>query len=183
MSTFISFWLIPVAEDLTLFQTMINSLAKANNAPVFTPHVTLYAGECTDLDDPAAMIDRATQGVSPMSLDINGMRYTEAFTKTLFVQFHSSQAVSDLSSALRATAARPSDYVLDPHLSLMYKHMPDASKKVIASALKFPRAHVRFDSVWASLAPDHTRSAEDVAKWVIVYRKSLSATRVTKDLK
>ena len=157
-----------------MFQSMIESLAGAHDAPVFAPHVTVYSGACDAADDPVSILDRVTRSLSPLRLKIEGIRYSVAYTKTLFVQFAPLPQLSALSADLRSAVASPCDYCFDPHLSLMYKGMPEAAKQSIAAAIRLPRPRVCFDALWAVRGPSGTSRAEDVAQWEVVARKSFA---------
>jgi hypothetical protein len=99
--------------------------------------------------------------------------YTDAFTKTLFVQFHPSELLSRMTETMRHLSARPSAYRLDPHLSLLYKHMERQDKERLATTIELPMSEVSFEAVWANASAGGTRTAEDVEGWQIVCRKGL----------
>jgi hypothetical protein len=43
--------------------------------------------------------------------------------------------------------ARPSDYILNPHLSLVYKRMPEARQKALCETLVVPLGTYVFDRI------------------------------------
>jgi hypothetical protein len=67
--------------------------------------------------------------VQEVCLQVDRILYTDAFTKILFVQFHPSALLSRIAETMRRLSVQPSAYRLDPHLSLMYKHMGDLAKQ------------------------------------------------------
>ncbi len=81
MKTKVSFWLIPSEEDRGFFQEIIDTLSQEYDAPSFTPHVTIYSGEYAP----------------GLSLKVDKLLYTGEFTKTLFVQFQSSEILRKIS--------------------------------------------------------------------------------------
>jgi Cyclic phosphodiesterase-like protein len=173
MLTRASFWLLPTATDRAFLQNLINDLAQAHESPVFEPHVTLYSGTYAP-DEPLDLIlAQAVDEVEPLPLRVDRISYTPQFTKTLFVQFCASPRLSRLSDRIRACSSRPSDYVLDPHLSLMYNHMSEAEQQRLAVSIQVPLDVVTFDEVCVTVTPTPTRSPQDVARWDIPWRHKL----------
>lgn len=169
----LSFWLVPSEQDRSFFEHLIDTLAQEHDAPSFVPHVTLYSGETTADDDPLDSIEKSTQGVKGLSLHVDSVLYTEQFTKTLFVQFHPSPLLRSISERMKHLSSKPSGYILNPHMSLMYKDMSEQGKHQLAATIRLPSAEVSFDEVWAiaSLGPTHT--PEDVHRWNVVCRQHL----------
>ena len=169
----VSYWLVPAATDRAFFQELIDTLGHTHQAPTFVPHVTVYSGASPVEEDPLAIITQATLGVQEVRLQVAGILYTDAFTKTLFVQFHPSALLSRMTETMRRLSAQPSAYRLDPHLSLMYKNMGDPEKQHLAATIQLPISEVSFDAVWANTSAGGTRTAEDVKRWEVVCRHPL----------
>ncbi|MEQ8958929.1 MAG: cyclic phosphodiesterase-like protein [Coleofasciculus sp. C2-GNP5-27] len=165
MNTKISFWLIPSAAYRPFFQEIINSLAQAHDVPRFEPHVTIYSENYTADESVDQLIEAAVKNVPGFMLDIDQISYTDLYTKTLFVQFHPSAILTQISETLRRNSANPSNYVLNPHLSLIYQHLDQAIQKKLATELVIPYTQVFFDEVRAISTPEPVRSREDVEKW------------------
>jgi hypothetical protein len=173
MTTRVSFWLLPAEGDRLIFEAIIARLAQAYEAPVFAPHVTLYAGEYADHEDPGAILQQAMQGSGSVALTVDAIRTTGAFTKTLFVQFTPSARLHTLLDRLRQQSATPSGYRLDPHLSLLYKHMPEADRRRAAATISLPRTQVSFDAAAGIVTPTPTRTVDDVTRWETRWRVAL----------
>jgi hypothetical protein len=173
MNTRVSFWLLPAEEDRLIFEAIIARLASAYDAPVFAPHVTLYSGEYADHEDPGAILAQAIRGMDSVALTVESIRTTRAFTKTLFVQFAPSEPLNALSDRLRQRSAMPSGYRLDPHLSLLYKHMPEADQQRVAETISLPQTQVSFDAVAGNVSPTPTRTRDDVERWEMRWCMSL----------
>lgn len=144
---------------------MINSLANAHDAPRFEPHVTIYSENYTVDESVDQLIETAVKNVPGFMLDIDQISYTDLYTKTLFVQFHPSAILTQISETLRRNSAHPSNYVLNPHLSLIYQHLDQAIQTKLATELVIPYTQVFFDEVRAISTPEPVRSREDVEKW------------------
>ena len=173
MSTRVSFWLLPAKGDRLIFESIITRLAQTYEAPVFAPHVTLYSGEYADHEDLGAILEEAIQGIDAVELTIDSIRSTSAFFKTLFVQFASSDQLKMLSDRICKLSAKPSGYRLDPHLSLLYKHMPDADKQRAAETISLPQTQVSFDAVAGNVSTTPARPRDDVERWEIRWRLAL----------
>jgi hypothetical protein len=73
--------------------------------------------------------------------------YTDRFTKTLFLQFVESAVAQLMFEAARDCYASPSDYAFNPHLSLIYKRLPEAKQRKLCQTLSAPRGNYTFDRV------------------------------------
>ncbi|HEY9614092.1 cyclic phosphodiesterase-like protein [Allocoleopsis sp.] len=172
MNTKISFWLIPSEEDRAFFQEIVDTLAQEYDAPVFTPHVTIYSGECTPEESPSKLLEQATLGVQSFSLKVDKLLYTDEFTKTLFVQFYPNSLLSQISETLSSRSNNPSEYELNPHLSLIYKYLSEEIKQELITKLSLPKSDVFFNEVRAISAGNTVKGWEDVESWgVICIRK------------
>ena len=176
MTTNVSYWLIPSQEDRAFFQDIIDSLAQEYDAPSFTPHVTIYSGNSTPDESPAELIEKAIQGVQSFNLRVDQLLYSEEYTKSLFVQFHPSSILSRISQSLRSSSKNPSDYALNPHLSLIYKQMSEVTKKNLIASLSLPKSEVVFDEVSAISSPERTQGREDVESWKVICVRKLQLT-------
>ena len=173
MNARVAFWLIPSQEERAFFQGIIETLAQEYNALTFTPHVTIYAGESPPDESPAKLLEIATQSIQGFSLRVEQLLYTEEFTKTLFVQFYPNPVLSQITECLRNNALKPSDYVLNPHLSLIYQYLNEETKKELAKSIQLPKSEIFFDEISAISIPDTITKTEDVANWDVVYTRKL----------
>ena len=168
----IAFWLSPVPESREFFMSLIKELAQRFHAPVFEPHVTLCGGDMPE--ERASEILRNLSIREPIELEVTGIRYSEKYTKTLFVQFHSAPEIEALSAEIQKAAG--TDYELNPHLSLLYKDMPPAAKAEAARAITLPFERVRFESVTLVVTPLAITSAQDVEAWRTLGSRPLDGT-------
>lgn len=167
----VAFWLMPSAETADFFASLIRTLAVEQDAPVFDAHLTLYAGR---IDEAAAI---AALHVAPTSetyeLVVEGIDHSGKFTKTVFVQFRASTELQQLSDALRELVNGARDYQLNPHLSLIYKDLPESARFDLARTLTMPFERVTFDRLRVIAAHDDTTSREDVESWRVLAESSL----------
>jgi hypothetical protein len=169
----VSYWLVPAAAERAVFQDLINTLARLYNAPTFVPHVTLYAGESPADEQPLKIMAQATRAAHVVRLQVDRILYTAEFTKTLFVQFHPSPIVSQMTHTLRCLSTIPTAYALNPHLSLLYKHLRESEQRSLAATLTLSLSTVACDEVWAIVSWGPTRTAADVTRWEVVGRQPL----------
>lgn len=174
MNTKVSFWLIPSEEQKAFFEEIITTLAQEYKAPVFTPHVTIYSGEYTSDESPAELIKTATQDIQGFSLNVDQLLYTDQFTKTLFVQFHQSSILTQLSQTLRSQSKYPSNFTLNPHLSLIYQYLSEDIKKNLVDSIRLPSSEVFFNEVRAISTSEKTQNREDVESWKVIGKKKFN---------
>src|SRR4051812_23209705 len=123
----LTFWLIPTEPARSYFLNLIADLAARFDAPIFEPHVTLYATDAVG-EDAHKLLDGAVAGAKACRLTIAGIGHSQEFTKTLFVQFDSHQEVTSFTARFAASSKSHQDYEINPHLSLIYKDLPAEEK-------------------------------------------------------
>ena len=164
MGKHISYWLIPSEPFFTQLQDLIKSLAKKYNSPVFEPHVTVYSGPGNEKNC-NRIIDKATSGIKPISLEILKVDHSPIYIKTLFIEFQLDATISELSNHLRNTSEEPSDYILKPHLSLIYNNMENKEKQTLTSDIDMTWNKISFNWLKAISTPSDVQSKEDIALW------------------
>ena len=169
----LTYWLIPAQPARSHFASVISDLAARFDAPVFEPHMTVYATTMGS-ENGAALLAQVVADCPTYSLRLSGVAHSDEFTKTVFVQFHPSEALSRLSANFREASAIKDEYQLNPHLSLIYKTMPPERKAEIASSVSLPFEEVLFDSAWAVISPADIKSREDVQAWRVVGTQKLA---------
>lgn len=174
--TVIAYWLIPSEPAHSLFQRIINDLARRGDAPVFEPHVTIHVGaDCADAAKNAlghAAGECKLIGLTPLGID-----QSDEFIKTLFVQFAMSTELRKINDIIREAANDSSQYELKPHLSLLYKKMEAAARRELAASINVPFSEVIFDAIKAVRCVSPTRSRADVEAWRVVGAQALSRYR------
>ena len=70
-----------------------------------------------------------------------------SYTKTLFVQFRNAALLRNIFETSAAHYSRPSSYILNPHLSLIYKKLPEDLRRTLCETLDVPMANYAFDRV------------------------------------
>lgn len=153
----VAFWLIPAEPDRTIYQFLINDLAHQYNAPIFTPHVTVHSCDC---EQTQAIDFLNSHSAIDIVLEVDQIRYSEQFTKTLYIQLFSNSKLEQFSELLRQEF--DSSFVLDPHLSLIYASLSETEKQSHQIPLN---PTIRFDRMSAIAVPSPVRTREDVEAW------------------
>ncbi len=169
----VTFWLLPAEGVRTFFSELITKLASRFEAPVFEPHVTIQVANNTS-GDVEAILDKALTKQSPYRLFVRGLKYSDEFTRTLFVEFEPDARLAQLSDFLRRASVSPIDYRLNPHLSLLYKDLDTETKRELADSISLPFDEIVFDRVKAVVIPAEIRSRADVEAWRVIAERTLT---------
>ncbi len=157
----VSYWCLPCSADAARLTAIIETLALAQGAACFTPHLTLatLSGPVHDFTDVLA----ALQGLVLEPLETDG---NEVFTTSLFVRFQPSDALLAARRLMEALPGFRPGPTFDPHISLCYGLPPDvrAHQPAMQALLDRP---VRFDRFAAMNITLPVEAHADVAAWRI----------------
>jgi 2'-5' RNA ligase len=103
-------------------------LAERFDAAIFAPHVTLYAGPEIVGASPERILLEAARMYSLLVLRHEGIKHSDQFTKTVYVEFEETDEIIKLSEQLRQRHSYSSSYEFQPHLSLIYAPLVEAWK-------------------------------------------------------
>lgn len=173
LSAIHAYWLLPGEPTRSFFAATVAELAARFDAPVFEPHVTIYASR-KGSEDSAEVLSSVLTDCKLFRLSIRDIQCSDEFTKTVFVQFEPSAVLSRLSNALRQASTSHHEYQFNPHLSLIYKKMTRDEKLAVTNSIRLPFTEVWFDSAKAVVCPAHIRSREDVEAWRVVATQRLT---------
>lgn len=169
----IAYWLILAEPGRSVFQTLINDLARRHDAPVFEPHVTIFIG-ANRPKAAQATLSHVGRHCTAITLDALEIHHSSEFTKTLFVQFAPSAELEGLKDAIRSAAQDSSHYDLNPHLSLLYKTVPTTVRRELAKSIKLPFSEITFNTITAVRCVSPTQTTADVAAWRVMGTTPLS---------
>ena len=157
----VSIWLIPAPEDEQYLQAIINNLAVTYQAPVFNTHCTLYSP--TDL--PAAevkqILKRSAKNMKSFYVKKSAISHTENIWKTIFIELLGSPELEQLQQAVISQFPKAQPYEFLPHISLLYKEMPDKTKEDIIRNLQVKNSF-KMDKIAA------VRTGPNVDNWATV---------------
>ncbi len=160
----IAYWLMPAPPVRDFFVTLIGDLARRFDAPVFEPHLTTYVGDASAAHA-RRVIREVAMDFGQIEMPVAGVRFSEEFFKTVFVQFFASAALTQLSAAIESRSINAGEYHIDPHVSLIYKTMLPDEKNKLARSLQLPFDDVVFDSVAAIDIGEEARTRDGVESW------------------
>ena len=162
--------LLPAKAERELFCEIIRILCKEFRTPSFEPHLTLFVTRKGG-DRPKQILRQIK--ARPIRLAKRGVAFSSKFTKTLYVRFKPHPALRRLTSNLARVAKSSAKAPYDPHVSLLYKKIPAATKKELAKVIKLPFRSVRFDSLAVVRLTLPVRTGAAVEKWKTIAKKSL----------
>ena len=168
----VAYWLLPSEPQGGFLAAIIRRLAKRFDTPIFAPHITVFVAP-KDSHAPGEVLREL--GPSDVTLTVTDIRFSDKFTKTLFIQFEQSEPLQQLSDTIgKASGARRSNK-LDPHLSLLYKSLPAATKAELAATIELPFREFHFDTICAMRCTSPTKTAAHVRAWrLLVTQNSIS---------
>ncbi|CDI05525.1 2'-5' RNA ligase family protein [Candidatus Nitrosotenuis uzonensis] len=128
-----SIWLEPSAKDKKYLQNIIYDLAKQYKAPQFTPHITLYSGINNARLTRKAVHD--CRHITKMKVRVTGIRHSGYIWKTLYFDVGTSKKLAELNRILAKRLGNHAKYRFRPHISLIYKKLPNATRRQIAKEI------------------------------------------------
>jgi 2'-5' RNA ligase len=158
-----SIWLVPSSKDAKYLNTTIQNLAKKHDAPKFSAHITVYSG-ISRLNAAKSAVRLLSPGV--VCAKRAGIGQSEYVWKTLYIKIKKDKKLDHIHKTLQANLGAKYDF--EPHISLIYKKMDNATKRKIRLGLKIKKSYF-FDGVVI------IRSSKNVSKWRTLYRSSLGA--------
>lgn len=164
-----SIWLIPREDQLNFFRKIINDLAHKYNTCSFAPHVTLYSfNNNFNKEEIITGLNNYFLNEKRISLEFDGIKYSDLFTKTLYCQLKMNEQIESLYQKTKKIFLKFGDYQLNPHLSLIYKNnmSVDDKQKEIKKLTSFIPRRIIFDKL-ALIIRDKgpIKKEEDVLDW------------------
>ena len=168
-----SFWLLPAEPLRAVLYSIIQELADTFTGVYFEPHVTISCGPSSN-DESLALAREIASQFTPVELTPTGLDHTNLYTKTLFIQFEESASLREMSVHIRKHSSRPSSYLLNPHLSLLYKIAPLETRTKIGQTLRVPKGIYRFDRLKVIETEIPLTQPEQIKRWRTVFESKLS---------
>ena len=173
MSTAIAYWLTPTEPTRGFLEKLIVDLARRFGGPVFEPHVTIHVGP-DQAEVAEQIVSQVAIGCESIRLEVLDVHHSRQFTKTLFVQLALNAKLQGLSNLIRGASKTPSDYQLEPHVSLLYGSMSLPARRELARSIRLPFSTVVFDSIKAVRCVLPTRNRVEVEAWRVIATKSFN---------
>ena len=196
-------WLLPDQASSRRWQSTIDRLASSHDAPAFAAHVTLHVGTLPGLLDPLPALRDVAARAAPLILEAAANEESDHYFKTLFTPFRGPNSALDaletlreeLVSAWTATERLPSpahdaavsaalaDYVLEPHLSLLYASLDAPRRLLLARDHDAAGSLVRFDRLAVVSPRPGAQDLATVDKWLVSEDCRLGTTTSYRDMR
>ncbi len=172
MNNLLSVWLVPQKDDENYLSKIIQDLDKEYNAPIFTPHLTLFGNISIELDKLKSTIDDVFDKVKPFEIQKTRINQSEAFFKTVFIEFELNNILKNLFTAFSEKTDKRDLSTFKPHVSLIYKTMPEDEKLKIIEKLEVKDKYV-INRVFINAPKIGDTDHHDVESWRTLYKKTL----------
>jgi Cyclic phosphodiesterase-like protein len=163
----IAYWLLPEAAARGVFSREIRRLARQFGAPLFEPHVTIFIAP-ENSRTPLEVLHQI--GPVDLELAIQSIRFSDQFTKTLFVQFERNSTLQQLGGAIRKASGARDRYLIEPHLSLLYARLSSKTGQRVADNIRLPFREVGFTSICVMRCARPTTTANEIEQWKLLAR-------------
>lgn len=161
----VAIWLLPEAVTELRLKAIIAQLAEQFDAPEFAPHLTLCVGPKLDDEQLNEAVGAAAAMIDPLPLRVAGVRDSDKFTRTVFVEFEQHGALTECKCKAADLFSSRDTYEFIPHTSLIYKSLGPVARRKIRDALVLPFVTVVFDRLAAMRVPASVENEEDVRAW------------------
>jgi putative hydrolase of the HAD superfamily len=173
----VAVFLTPAADDFRYADGIIRELSAKLDAPRFEPHLTVCSGLCADPELLKRMVTEAAQALPPLPLRVRRVGCSEAYFRTLYVEFVPDPRLAGLRERLGIAVERPDSDAFLPHLSLLYLEMPLAEKEAAARRLLLDRTELIFDSLKVVTPANIQEGWRDTHRWKTLFRAVLRKER------
>ncbi|MBI4009267.1 2'-5' RNA ligase family protein [Candidatus Roizmanbacteria bacterium] len=145
---------------------MIRDLSKKYKAPSFIPHLTIYGGGLTlDLDKAKKIISESIKDMQPFQVEVDKLNYSDNFWKTIFTEIKMNSQLQKIYINLRKELLNYHDYILKPHMSLIYKKLSNRQKEEIVNNIII-KNQFTLDKIAICSFEDHDK----VDRWKLVFK-------------
>jgi putative hydrolase of the HAD superfamily len=161
----VAVFLTPAADDFRYADGIIRELSAKFGAPLFEPHLTVYSGLYADPELLKGIVAEAARSIPPLALRVRGIGSSEAYFRTLYVEFEPDPLLTGLRERMGSVVARPNNGAFLPHLSLLYREMPLAEKEAVARGLLLDRSELTFDALKVVTPANIQAGWRDTLSW------------------
>jgi 2'-5' RNA ligase len=168
---YFTIWLVPSSADREYLGTIIQSISDRTKTPFFIPHLTLYGGLYMPQSELESIINDASLGLSPITVEMDSIQTSENLFKSLYIQIKNNEDLSKLFEKLHNNL-EPFPYEFNPHISLMYKTMPEADKQDIIKDLDIKKSFVMNELMLVGPG-NEADDWSNVDQWNILYSQRI----------
>ncbi len=151
----ISIWLTPSGADRDYLQKIILNLALQHDAPLFSPHCTLFSPfESVKLS--LEEIFRKVKLFPPVNVTALQLSYSSTIWKTVFIELKKSSNLTKLNRYFESLLLPSQPKKFSPHISLIYKKMDAKIKRDIIEKLSIKDSYLMNKVTAMKTGPDVT---------------------------
>ena len=133
----ISIWLIFSDKDKQTLRERIDDLSQRHSGPKFLPHITLYGSLEIEIKRLAVITDRCFSKTKKFTAHTAGIGQTDNIWKTIFIKIVPDSQLMELHEFLTTELEQFRNYDFNPHVSLIYRKMPEEKRILIAQEINF----------------------------------------------
>ncbi len=159
----ISIWLTPSKKDECYLQNIINELASEHQAPVFSPHMTLLSPVDLNENELHSVFSNVSKEFEPLNVTLAGINHSPNIWKTVFVELEESLELITLQQQIASQLSSTPLYEFLPHISLIYKDLPQEKKEEIIRKLAVRNSY-KMDKITAMRTGPHVEKWERLAE-------------------
>lgn len=169
----VAFWLLPAEPDEARLAALIRRLAAEHGAPLFDAHVSLDVARLGPDESADGILDRLTRSHAPAEAVAGPTQHGPDLFRSLYVPVRG-KALEPLHEAARALCRHPdTTFQFLPHLSLMYKVVPEAVRIGLAATASLTGQRIVFDRVAAVCPAGGAADFSDIEGWRMLAMRRL----------
>jgi 2'-5' RNA ligase len=172
MQKLLSILLIPSKNDENYLNKIIRNLGIHYHAPIFIPHLTIFADTIIEPETLKSIADEVFKSVKPFKVKVKKINHSEAFFKTVFIEFHLNKDLKNLFTILSKKTDKRAFSTFKPHISLIYKNMPEKERLKIIKTLNI-KEEFEIGRVIINAPKEGEKDFLDVEHWQFLYEKTL----------
>lgn len=173
MKDLYSIWLVPQEEDERYLKNIIDDLSLKNDTPSFIPHLTLLGDLRNDPQDLIKIVNEIFENFEEFEVEKISLDYSSMFTKTVFIKVRLDEKLKNLFNNVSSKTDNRSLHIFMPHISLIYKNMPELDKLAIIQNLDI-KDKFRIGKAVVVNNKKKTETETDVENWQVIYQKNLN---------
>ena len=164
----ISIWLCPDNKDKLYLQHIISHLSDIHNSAPFLPHCTLLSGIKLNRSELSKILDKCIDNFGPIIVKSKRISYSNILWKTVYIELADSKDLLLLQKNIFKQIKSDKKYIFEPHISLIYKMMPEYIKKEIIDSLSLQNSF-KMNKVVA------VKTDQNIVDWEIIVERELYA--------
>lgn len=171
----ISIWLVPSEEDEKYLKDIIDELGQKYQAPSFTPHLTTYGDINIEPEIAHQAAKESIKGIQPFTIIVDKLNYTDFFFKTVFIKFRDHETLNAIYQRLKDKLGQHGEYILKPHISLIYKKLNEEKGKEIIQSLNV-KNDFTINKIVAVTPGNVEKGWYDVENWQVLFAEKFGSS-------